>query len=342
MGSNEDGVLTRELSSSYTTSTLAIIDGKMIYSELGNNGVTFFSLDIGSNKRTEIGSIPEYVMSANCAQLPDNSLYLYVTVEDEDGDRTNNLMQIDYVGGQLKCLSSDNKCSPMIELYGTQQELIAIKVSASGDGENWIEILDPESGKVLDTINAPEQETFVVGAVAGTELDVLSYRELEQGNYSFFIKQYDLDSLQEFGTISLDNIQDYISEARIGEFERIGNYLYFENYSNKSLIAEINEDEVEEIMQEDDLALVSGNSDYTVQDATFYVRRTDRCFSFDPDTGVTKDIDLDLPASDNIRSIFTDGEQILVKTKQSSEVKQMESKEHLLLYDSSTFFNEED
>ena len=53
--------------------------------------------------------------------------------------------------------------------------------------------------------------------------------------------------------------------------------MYFENYSNKSLIAEINEDAVEENMQEDDLALVSGNPDYTVQDATFYVRRTDNC-----------------------------------------------------------------
>ena len=340
-GRNEDGVLTRELSSSYTTSTLALIDGRMIYTELGNNGATFFSLDIESNKRTEIGFIPEYVMSANCAQLSDNSLYLYVTMESEDGDRTNNLMQIDYEGGQLRCLSSDNKCSPMIALYGAQQELIAIKVSASGNGESWIERLDPESGKVLDTVNASKQETFVIGAVAGTELDVLAYQELGQGNYKFFIKRYNLDNLKEFGSISLDNIHDYISEARIGEFERIGNYLYFENYSNKSLIAKIDEDAVEEIMQEDNLALASGNPDYTVHDAIFYVRRTDSCFSFDPETGTTEDVDLDLSVKDYIRSIFTDGEQILVKEKQSSEVKQKENDEYLLLYDSTALFNVE-
>lgn len=317
-------------------STVAFIKDSMIYQTIGNGETSYYSLDIPNDELIELGTVSDFVMDTGASVLFDDDIYFYVTVD--DGDTKKNVLYFtDSDGSEIVKLSEDSDCSPLLSLYSVPQGVLALKLS---DSRSWFELVVSENGACDDVIlEAASNETFVIADVAGDYLFVLTYRNnnFSEEGYEYYIRKYLIKDFSEAEVISLQPIAAYMSESRIGTMKIIGNYVFFENYSNIGTLCEIFGETVEKIIQEEDFVYADGLANNADTYDIFYTRRTNEAYLFDHTAGEILPFTLALPDDYSIQIIFSGEDCILVKAKKYDISNRETACEKIYLYDYSAF-----
>lgn len=312
-----------------TTNTIAIVDNKMLYQTIDMNSSTFYVLDLLENKTTEITTLSNYVMDSGSAVVSGDLVYKYITVADDNGQPQNELYRISCSDFSMERIFVDKECAPLISLYQVPSGLLALKIS---DSKTYFDLF-AESNQSSDVVlEAPKGESFVTATVSDNTLFVFAYAEDSNGGYDYFIRKYTVDGYNEMGIISLDNIEKYITQARIAEMDVLGDFLFLNNYSNIGLISSINEDGSVSACHEIS-SIARFPSDAKNQNALFYVRQSDTYYVFDTVSGDLQQMELSVDNGYLIRSMFADGENVVVKTRISRESKMEEYNEEIYVFE---------
>ena len=134
------------------------------------------------------------------------------------------------------------------------------------------------------------------------------------------------------GVISLDNIEKYIVQARIAEMDVLGDYLFLNNYSNAGLISVINEDG--SVSSQHEISNIARlPSDIYTRNALFYVRQSNTYYVFDTISGDLQQMELSIDNGYLIRSMFADGNNVVVKTRINYENKMEEYNEEIYVFE---------
>lgn len=212
--------------------TVILIEDTIIYQTIESGATTFYSLDIPSNKVNEFGTIPNYVLDTGATALFDKLLYFYVTIGTEDEKLYNVLYSIDISTSKMEKLSEDDTSAPLLSLYSVPQGILALKIQ---DKKTCFNLVISEDGPCSKTIlEADPDETFVIADVFGDYLYVFAYKNSPTNDeeYDYYINKYLLKDYSKDSTISLASIKSYIENSRIGTMKVMGEYIFFDNYSN--------------------------------------------------------------------------------------------------------------
>ena len=311
-----------------TTNTISVVNNQILYQTVEISSSTFYNLDLVKGKSIEIGTITNYIMDSGSSVLIGDSIYSYITTSDETGKPQNELYRISYSNLDMEKLSTDKKSAPIISLYQTPTEILALKT----DGEKtYFEKIDVGNGDAKETLVSPIGETFVTASISDNTLFVFAYSIDSNGDYQYFIRKYNLNGYKDVGIIKLDNIREYISQARIAEMEIIGDYIYLINYSGVGIILETNKDNtVSKKYEISDLTYLT--SDENSGTSLFYVRKTNTYHIFNDKNGELKERQLAFKSGYTVRTMFSDGENVVVKTKANTENKLDKYKEEIYVF----------
>ena len=320
LGSNEDNPQTLKqisFSPKTTTNTISVVDNQMLYQSIEIDSSTFSILDLATGKTIDIGTIANYIMDSGSSVVIEDSIYTYITTSDENRKPQNDLYRIEHSNLELEKISTDKKSAPIISLYQTPTEILALKTDGT---KTYFEKIDVRNGDAEEILVSPSGETFVTADVVDATLFVFAYSTDSNGDYQYFIRKYTLNGYKEVGLIKLDNIKEYISKARIADMEIMGNYFYLINYSGIGIIGEINDDDtVSKTHEISDLTYLTSDEDSGT--SLFYVRKTNTYYIFDNGKGELTGRELTFKNGYTIRTMFSDDENVVVKTKADTENK---------------------
>lgn len=331
-GSTSDktqAIIQRSFSPDSATNTIAIIENKMLYQSIDTGSTTFFVLDLHNNETTKIGTISNYVMDNGAVVVIGDSVYTYITISDEEGQTQNVLYRLCYSDMSMEQLYVDKVCAPLISLYRVPSGFLALKVS---DSKTYFDHFNESNHSSNTVLEAPKGETFVTATVSDDTLFVFAYAQNSTGGYDYFIRKYSLDGYNALGVISLDNIEEYIAQARISEMDIWGDYLFLNNYSNTGLISIIAEDG--SVSAQHKISNVAKLTlDAEDRDSLFYVRQSSTYYVFNAISGDLQQMELSVDDGYLIRSMFADGENVVVKTRINRESKKDEYKEEIYVFE---------
>ena len=320
LGSNEDNPQTLKqisFSPKTTTNTISVVDNQMLYQSIEIDSSTFSILDLATGKTIDIGTIANYIMDSGSSVVIEDSIYTYITTSDENRKPQNDLYRIEHSNLELEKISTDKKSAPIISLYQTPTEILALKTDGT---KTYFEKIDVRNGGAEEILVSQSGETFVTADIVNTTLFVFAYSTDSMGDYQYFVREYSLDKYEEIGLITLDNIKEYISKARIADMEIIGNYLYLINYSGIGILGEINEDNtVSKTHEISELTYLTSDEDSRT--SLFYVRKTNTYYIFDNGNGELTKRNLTFKNGYTIRTMLSDDENVVVKTKADTENK---------------------
>lgn len=322
-------IMQKSFSPVTTTNTIAIVDNQMLYQTLDMGSSTFYIFDLLENTTTEIATISNYVMDSGSAVIIGNAVYFYITESDIEGQLQNTLYRISYSDLSMERLCEDRTCSPLISLYQSPLGILALKTT---DSTTYFDLYN-ESMQIPDVVlEAPQGETFVTATISDDILFVFAYSGNSSMGYNYFIRKYTLDGYEPVGTITLDNIEQYIAQARIAEMVVLDDYLFLNNLSNTGLISSINKDGTVSVFHKmPDIAILSSESESKT--ALFYVRQSNNYYVFDTNSGDLQLLELNIDSGYLIRSMFADGENVVVKTRPSYENKSDGYSEEIYVYE---------
>ena len=311
-------------SKSEMVSTIAVVDDSVIYQTIESGKTTYYTLDVPTNRTIELGTISNFVMDAGAAALFNDAIYFYVTVGADNGNLCNILYSLDLTKSEIVKISEDSVSAPLISIYSVPQGVLALKI------QNLNTYFEPDPG-----------ETFVIADVSEDYLFVFTYKEsLEQaGTYDYYLKRYSLADYTEDGVIKLESIKSYIEESRIGKMELIGNFVFFENYSNIGLVCKITNNNVIRILEEENLTLARSLEGNVTTCEVFYIRRSNEVLLLDLDSGEMRSFALFLPNDENIQTILSNLEKVIVKAKKYTDSKKNDIAESVYLYEYSDFID---
>ena len=328
----------RELSQSQNEliSTVAFVENTMIYQIIRDGETSYYSLDIPNDELDELGTVSNFIMDTGAVATFNGAVYFYVTVEDK-GTRKNVLYSTNNDGSGIVELSKDPNCSPMLSLYSVPQGILALKVN---DSKSWFELVVSEYGVCNNIVlESTPDEAFLIADVAGDYLYVLTYKTSNRNGETnkYYIRKYLLEDFSEAGIVSLQPISSYISDSRIGTMEIIGDYIFFENYSNIGALCKISNGDVEKIIEEEDFVYADGLIGNPDAYDIFYIRRTNEAYLFNREEGEILPFTLELPDDFSIQIIFSGENGILVKAKKYDTSRWETTSEKVYLYDYSGF-----
>lgn len=322
-------IMQKTFSPTSTTNTIAIVDNKMFYQTIDINSSTFCALDLVNGKTTAITTLSNYVMDSGSAVVSGDSVYKYITVADDNGYPQNELYHISCSDFSMERIFVDKECAPLISLYQVPVGLLALKIS---DSKTYFDLFTESNQSSNVVLEAPKSETFVTATVSDDTLFVFAYAQDSNGGYDYFIRKYTLDGYDEMGVISLDNIEKYIVQARIAEMDVLGDYLFLNNYSNAGLISVINEDG--SVSSQHEISNIARlPSDIDTRNALFYVRQSNTYYVFDTISGDLQQMELSIDNGYLIRSMFADGNNVVVKTRINYENKMEEYNEEIYVFE---------
>ena len=331
----KEAIMQRTFSPNNTTNTIAVNDNKMLYQTIDMGSSTFFVYDLEDGKESEIATLSNYVMDSGSAVIIGDTVYEYITVVNQEGQKQNELFAINCSDMTMESISIDIKSAPIISLYRISSGILALKTTDSGTHFELINVNTKTTNIVLE---APEGETFVTASIYDDHLFVFAYSGNSDNGYSYFIREYDTEEYAGIATVSLDNIEPYISQTRIAEMGFFGEYLFLNNYSNIGLIASVNEDgTVSSLYEIQNAAYLSSNTGSGKE--IFYVRQSNTYYVFNVDKGDLQHRELNFGKKLTIRSMFFDGENIIVKTKENKENKSNTYREEIYVFDQKALLN---
>ena len=314
-----------------------VVDDSFIYQTLGSGKTSYYILDVPTGKTNELGFISDFVMDTNARALFNNVLYFYVTVQDGNSELCNVLYSLDLGKTELAKVSEDHLSAPLLSLYSAPQGVLALKIR---NGSAYFELVASEVGSCEKMMIEPDQgETFVIADVFDDCLFVFTYKNSpdQTDDFDYYLKCYSLDTYTVKRVIKLESIKPYIQESRIGTMELLGDYIYFENYSNLGLVCKISNNDVTKILEEENLVLSNNLEEDTDNYQVFYIRRSNDIRLLDLSSGRMDSITLPLPDDERIQVIFSNQESVIVKAKKYTDSKEAKNVESVYLFTYSDF-----
>ncbi|MBR5969711.1 MAG: hypothetical protein IK016_05115, partial [Lachnospiraceae bacterium] len=307
-------------------------DGKVIYHTL-DSPTDLYAYDLKNDDILELGSIPDYLMNSYSAVNIGGKLYTYFAVSD-DGVMRNDLYEIDVAKHTISPRVSNQDVAPIIYLFEIPSGVLQLKTPKKDAGQTYFEIFEPQTGETHVVLVAQEREVFVLAATTDDSLFVLSANEVTEEEYEFLLKRFDLNTFQLLDTIDLEEIHSYMIRARIGRMEIFGDLIYFMNYSDEAVVIRISDNDVIPVLEEKDIGCAWNRKNETYDnEGVFFVRNTDECFILNSETGERTYIETELEKGYGIKSIFIDGDEILLYTVKPSNNKLVGDKVKMYLVD---------
>ena len=134
----------------------------MLYQTVEIGSSTLSILDLATGKTIDIGTITNYIMDSGSSVVVDDSIYAYITTSDENGKPQNDFYRIGYSNLALEKISTDKKSAPIISLYQTPTEILALKTDGT---KTYFEKIDVRNGDAEEILVSPSGETFVTADV---------------------------------------------------------------------------------------------------------------------------------------------------------------------------------
>lgn len=322
-------IMQRSFSPVTTTNTIAVLNHHMLYQTMDMGSSSFYIFDLLKNTTTRIATISNYVMDSGSTVIIGDTVYFYITESNAEDQLQNVLYCINCSDLSMKRLYEDGACAPLISLYQSPFGILALKAT---DSNTYFDLYNESMQIPTVVLEAPQGETFVTAAVSNNILFVFAFSGNSDEGYSYFIRKYTLDGYEPIGIIMLENIQQYISQARIAEMAILGDYLFLNNYSNMGLISSINKDGTVSTLHEmPDIAILDSETEN--ETTIFYVRQTNKYYVFNTVSGDLQQSELIMDGEYLIRSMFADSDRVVVKTKPNYESKSDGYSEEIYVYE---------
>lgn len=319
MGGKDSEIISVPADFENVLSYKGLIDDSFIYLSVNEGAATYYRHYINDNKIITLGTIDNFLLSTKNTVLIDNVLYFYASVIESDTEDTSNILfGIDLSRNKMNTYKNDDEALAGILTYQFDEDIITLKnIVDDGIVTTYLDVFDINSKSWRqENINVVNQETHEGSAIFGLYGNKESVYVLHddwsggKGNIKTTLKVYDTE-MNEVQTVNLDNdLRDYILSSRIQEIAIFGEYIYIYNTSNNGLLGKIVENNIEPIIKERNLELSMNQT--STNNPLFYVRRSNKCYLLDEETGNIDTLNLKIGNGYYIRCILTDEVNVLL------------------------------
>ncbi len=296
----------------------ALINDSFIYLSLDGSVATYYRYYINNNQKVAVGTINGFYLGTKNTVLIDGKLYFYVNViEDNKEDITNTLFCIDLSKNSMSSYENDDNSLPGILTYQFGGDIITLKNRADGEiTTTYLDIFDVNSKSWRqENINVVDSGTntgsVIFGLYGNKETVYVLHNDCSgRGNTYTSLKTYD-GNMKELRTINIDgDLKSYILGSGIQEIAVFGDYIYTNNRASYALLGKINGGTIEPVIKERNLELALNQT--SPEAPFFYVRRSNKCYMLDTETGTISTVNLQIGNGYSIQHILADEKNILL------------------------------
>lgn len=214
-------------------------DDNLVYFKYTDSGeCIYYSYNIKTEETKRLGMVERYYMDTNTNVYVNNKIYLYITTY-TDFNIVSNLYCINLSNETLEQVLDENLNLPLVYLKGTQDTVYSLKsYTMNNNLLQFVDSFDLNNG--LSKAVVESNADFILQYdVLETELWTFVSRPFDNNLQKYYIQSYDAKKGNVTAEYSCDDIEKYIGEEGILKFKILGNYVYIQNLSRKSVLAEL-------------------------------------------------------------------------------------------------------
>lgn len=285
-------------------SSIAMYDTKYFYSESDDTITTFYVYDFETQTTDEVFHMPKFMIRGRYYTFIDDILYFYMGI-DTGEDVKNVLYAMDFSEQKMYAVNENVYAKKFIPLANFKNQLFALQSDKdeSGQVKSWIEKIN-ENGTV-EKVNMSQDVTAILDSedkimshgIANIDADeqylfALEVVTKEAGNEYYFVR-YDTD----LNLVDATHITDALKNTEVGEgintFYAYGNYFCITNFSCRSVLCEVKDQEVNTLLYGNELEYVR-NSLHDNLYEYFWVRGTNDIYRLNTQGGELDLLNFDL------------------------------------------------
>ncbi len=216
-----------------------LADDNLVYFKYTDNGeCIYYSYNIKTEETKRLGMVERYFMDANTNVYINNKIYLYITTY-TDSDITSNLYCIDLSNETLEQVLDENLNLVLVYLKGNQDTIYSLKsYTVSNNLLQFVDSFDLNN-RLSKAVTESNSDFILQFDVLETELWTFVSRTSDNNLQKYYICSYDTKEGNIIAEYSCEGIEKYIGEEGILKFKILGNYVYIQNLSRKSVLAEL-------------------------------------------------------------------------------------------------------
>jgi len=268
-----------------------------------NRSMVYCRQYIKSNKSIEIGRIPKYAFtsSINSVVRINDSIYLHISVYDVKNSWFKNVIyEIDINQNTLNEVFIDSEHQPITTIYEYKGNIISLLNKRTDDMYyTSINFFDIDKKKYIQKSNEytfNEKESIGCAIVTCCTYKDYIYAFIEErtkDSVHYSIKVFD-EYFTYIKSISISNIEEYITKSLVNQMVVIENFIYLRNFSATTLIGKIIDNAVMPLVKEQAIIVTDGIS-LINKSPYFFIEGTDKYFfiDFDNNSLISKSLNID-------------------------------------------------
>lgn len=313
---------------------LTLLDDSFIYfSFTDNDTITFYRHYFKTSDDVEIGVISNYAFNIGFTAQIKNKIYFYITTaENLDAiflynEFENIIYSVNIDNNVLSVEYKETHCLPGAIICEGKNSIVTRQSTRSSDNilTTFIEIYDIKEDTVSPIAKSKDfilDDTSNIGSYLmncctyNGKIYALIDERYENGTTYPCIQVYD-SSLNLLQIIAMNEVQEQIMSARVGNMEVYEDIIYMRNYFDESFIGVISENSIVPLIQEQSIGISKRNSES--EPPIFFVRGTNKVMELDLDNKKLNQFETILPNSYIIKYLMSSGEDVLVTVFAHSE-----------------------
>ena len=337
---------------------LVYLDGKILVyadSEKDDSELRLVQVDTETGEEREMGTMPSFGPSSGDGAVFDGKYYTCYTngkvIESEEG---NWMAGVLYEFDPKRCVAapvaSDRNLSLASWLCAAPNGILQLMTPWADSGEQTcFNLYCPDTGENRTVLTGSEADIFCQSAMEENLLYVLSSHYRDPNRSSMLTMQvFETENYRMVDEINLDAVEPMLRAARVGDMEVCGDYVYFSNWYDQSVIAKISDGAVTPILERDSPWLRCAqwfNRPEQTKQMLFYVQGEEEeaeCIVLNADTGELRSFKPKLRDGYDLCRIQIDGDSVMLYSAKESFFTGKYYYEFLDFYDFEDFIRQGD
>ncbi|MBO4211392.1 MAG: hypothetical protein J5878_01905 [Oscillospiraceae bacterium] len=338
---------------------LVYLDGKLLsYADLEQDETTvrLVKTDAETGAETEMGTMPAVGMSYDDGDVFAGKYYQCfsnggVVGSGDESRMVGVLYEFDPKQSVAVPVADTRKedIGPTMWLCAVSNGILQLKAPRVDSGEHaYFDLYCPDTGKNETVLTGSDVDEFCQSAVDQNLLYVLTSHHNDPNRSSMFSLQvFETEGYRMVSEINLDALESMLREARVGDMVVCGDYVYFSNWNNHSVIAKISDGVATPVLERELPMLRCAewfNRPEQTKQMLFYeqLEENPECVVLNADTGELRSFRPKLRKGYELHWIQIDGERLMVYSAKESLFTGKDYYKFLDFYDFDDFIRQDD
>lgn len=320
-----------EMRYAFSSEDLSSGDGRITYLYFGDQSIiyqvpqgdvpNYYRYYIEDQKNVYLGDIPNYYIGTNNVAELGNKIYFFAGILTES-EIVNKLFYVDLENNEFgECSEYEDQSVAGITGYSYNDCIVSLKNFLNEDEsiQTFFDFYNPKTDQ-WTTYNKElwrsyDEEGTALYLLYATNENLYSVEDKynDKGEMTRSLIIYDDNMNQEKQYNLSGDILGFMSNGRVNEMSANTSIIYLKNTSNYGFIGRLQEGRIETLINEERyLEKVDGDTTICEKGNLFFIRRSNILYFYDEEKYTLSAITLDMNEKESLRSVFVDGEYILL------------------------------